>query len=202
MSAALDEAREALKARQGAGARYDAASAPAEALSWARLGTAYFARMLGNLSDPALEAPSAIEGWSRRDVVAAVSLEARRLAEAVGIVRGLARAEEEGPFLLTPPAEEIRLAATLPAQALRHLVDHAAIHLDVEWRDAEDAHWCAVITDEAGRRLAVAEMPRERAVTLWHGAIALDAGGRATDIPPPLRGEALGFAARPDLLAR
>ncbi len=202
MSAALDEAREALRARQGAGARYDATAAPAEALSWARLGTAYFARMLSHLADPELEAPSAIAGWSRRHVIAAVALEARRLAEAVGSVRGLPPAEEEGLFLLEPPLADIRLAATLPAQALRHLVEHAAIHLDVEWRDAGNAHWGAVVSDAAGQRLAVADMPRRRAATLWHGAVALRSGGRAADMPAALRGEALRLVGRPDLLAR
>lgn len=50
-------AREALKARQGKGARYDAPNAPAEDLLLARRGTAHFARKLMELPDAELYAP-------------------------------------------------------------------------------------------------------------------------------------------------
>ena len=55
MTDSLEAARAALQARQGEGARYDAATAPARDLDWARRGTAYFARMLNGLSDAALD---------------------------------------------------------------------------------------------------------------------------------------------------
>ena len=66
MNQTLEEARAALRELQGRGARYDAAAAPARELDWARRGTAYFARLLNNLSDEDLDAPSALPGVSRR----------------------------------------------------------------------------------------------------------------------------------------
>ncbi|MDN3722663.1 maleylpyruvate isomerase N-terminal domain-containing protein [Roseibium salinum] len=94
MSDTLEEARAALKLRQGSGARYDAAGAPARSLDWARRGTAYFARLLNDLSDAELDAPSALPGQSRRHVIARVGYQARLLGEAIAWVRE----GKEGPF--------------------------------------------------------------------------------------------------------
>jgi maleylpyruvate isomerase len=79
----LDKARAALRKRQGSGARYDASSAPARELDWARRGTAYFARLLNPLSDGDLDAPSAVQGFSRRHIVAHIGYHARVLSEIV-----------------------------------------------------------------------------------------------------------------------
>ena len=57
-----DEARAALKARQGKGARYDSPAAPAEALLLARLETAYFSHKINALSEAELDAPSLLPG--------------------------------------------------------------------------------------------------------------------------------------------
>ena len=87
LTAGEQAAREALRARQGAGARYDAASAPAEDLLLARRGTAYFARKLGELSDAELDAPSLREDVRRRALIAQVGYHARALALAVAAAR-------------------------------------------------------------------------------------------------------------------
>ncbi len=73
-------AREALKARVGKGARFDAPNAPADDLLLARRGTAYFARKLMELSDEALYEPAAIDGLSRAYVVARLSCGAQHQA--------------------------------------------------------------------------------------------------------------------------
>src|SRR5277367_5455137 len=58
-------ARTRLRERQGAGARYDAPTAPAADLLLARRGTAYFARQLNALSDIELDGPSALAKQTR-----------------------------------------------------------------------------------------------------------------------------------------
>jgi maleylpyruvate isomerase len=190
VSAAVEEAaREALRARQGAGARYDAAAAPALELSWARRGTAYFARKLRELPDDALTAPSLLPGWSRAHVIAHVGYNARALARLVE----WARTGVEMPMYESGEARmaEIDLGATLPPRALRNLFDHAEVHLNVEWRDLTDDQWDAVVGGTAIRYT-----PWMRAREIWVHAIDLDNGGSFLDMPTDLLDRLL-----PDLAA-
>lgn len=181
MSRTLDEARAALRVSQGGGARYDAEKAPARELDWARRGTAYFARLLNNLTDAELDEPSDIEGLTRRHLVALAGYQARMLAELVAWVRQ----GREGR--LPRPAKvgqhEIEWGMTLPSHALRHLVQHSAIHLDVEWRDLTDTDWDKSVVDQAGSELPVRETPQLRAQLLWSISTNLGAGGRLADVP-------------------
>jgi maleylpyruvate isomerase len=177
VSAAVEEAaREALRARQGAGARYDAAAAPAKELAWARRGTAYFARKLRELRDDALTAPSLLPAWSRAHVIAHVGYNARALARLVE----WARTGVEMPMYESAAARvaEIELGSTLPPRALRNLFDHAEVHLNVEWRDLTDEQWDAVVGGTAIR-----ETPWMRAREIWIHAVDLDNGGSFLDMP-------------------
>lgn len=173
----LAGARVALRARQGSGARYDASAAPARELYWARLGTAYFARQLNELSDAALWAASSRSGWTRRRVIAAVGLEGRAIAQAIALATS-------GPSeeFADVGAGALDLAETLPATALRHLVTHAAIHLDVTWRDLTDAQWDLPI--EGVSCTIARESVFARARSLWASALDLRASGRLADAPP------------------
>lgn len=181
MNDAQKAARAELKARQGAGARYDAPGAPARDLSWARRGTAYFARLLNGLDAVALDGPSRVQGWTRRHLVAHVSYNARAFAQMAGAIRA------GQPSLLYPSAEdreaEISRGATLPDRALRHLFQHCEVHLNVEWRDLTDTGWEASGTDLSGRPLPVRSTPWLRARELWVHALDLDAGARVRDMP-------------------
>jgi maleylpyruvate isomerase len=178
VSSGVEEAaREELRARQGSGARYDAAAAPARELAWARRGTAYFARKLRELSEAELTGPSLIPGWTRAHVIAHVGYGARALARLVE----WARTGVEMPFYESPEARafEIELGSTLPDRALRNLFDHAEVHLNVEWRDLTDAQWDAVIGGVAAR-----DTPWLRAREVWIHAVDLDNGGSFLDFPP------------------
>ena len=182
----LDQAREALRAKQGAGARYDAPEAPARELALARSGTAYFARKLNELSDAALYEPSAVPGWTRAHVICAVAYQARALAR---------QAEAAAAGIAIPPMqdaewaelEDLDLGATLPPRALRHLFDHSAVHLDVVWRDLPGAGWDLSAPDAAGQPRPIRACALERARMLWRGAIDLGNGARLRDLPPELR---------------
>ena len=184
MSRAEDDARAALRERQSPGARYDAAAAPARELGWARSGTAYFARLLNNLSDSDLDRPAVAGGPSRRHVVARIGYQARMLSEIVAWAR--TRRTSPLPRIARVDAAEVALGATLPAHALRHLFQHSAVHLDVEWRDLGDADWDAWVEDAAGLRVALRDAPRKRARALWMHAMDLGSGGRAADMPRDL----------------
>jgi maleylpyruvate isomerase len=193
VATSLTEARIALRAKQGAGERYDAANAPAQELDWARRGTAYFARILNRLDGRAIEAPSAVPAASRRDIVAYVGLEGRLLAEMIGRLRaGDARTFTLG---LVPSQEQVMESSTLPEQALRNLFIHSAIHLDVEWRDLRDMEWNAIVPSADGVSVAIRDTPRRRAWSLWTAALALGADARSSDIPAGLT-EHLPFSTR------
>lgn len=184
--------RAALRARQGKGARYDSPDAPADELALARLGTAYFARKLNELSDAELDHPSHVPGWSRRHLVASVGFQARHLARLVEA----ARAGHGVETLSEPEAqnEDVAFGATLPAHALRYLFQHSAIHLNVEWRDLPASGWLAQVQSLAGEGVAIAQTPWLRARAVWLGAVNLRNGGAARDFPPAvvhrLRGDA------------
>lgn len=180
----LEEARAALRVRQGSGACYDAPAAPAAALSWARFGTAYLARLVNDLPDAALFAPSALPGWTRAHVVARIGYQARALAR---VAAGAASAVAQ-PIYASDEARrtEIEDGASLPAQALRHLYRHAAVHLDVEWRDLPADAWDAAVDLPGPTTIAVRDTAWIRARTLWLGCVDLDAGGSLLDAPAGL----------------
>lgn len=170
----MSDALAALKARQGAGARYDAPNAPADDLLLARRGTAYFARKLNELSD------SELDTRDRRRIIATVSYDARALAVMMAGAR-TGHWPEEPRFETS--AKEIALCANLPARALRHLFHHTEVHLNVEWRDLPEAAWdCAMPIGGTPR-----STPALRAKTVWFAALDLGNGGRLNDLPAAMR---------------
>jgi len=176
-----EEARARLRQRQGAGARYDSPAAPAHDLLWARRGTAYFARHLNALSDSDLDAPSRIPGWSRRHVVAHVGYHARGLARLVEAARNGACEEK-----LAEPEnqiEDVEFGVTLPAHALRYLFQHSEVHLNVEWRDLDEAGWHASVRALDGEIVPIRNTPWLRAREIWLCALDLSTGGTSTDFP-------------------
>lgn len=177
-------ARARLRERLGAGARYDAPAAPHRELSWARRGTAYFARKLNELSDADLDGSALVAGWSRRHVVAHVGYHARKLSRLVEAARKGA-AEETLPES-EPLNEDINFGSTLPAHALRYLFAHSEVHLNVEWRDLHAEGWRAAVRNLAGEMIQIQDTPRLRALEVWQMAINLANGGRYADVPPEL----------------
>jgi maleylpyruvate isomerase len=164
-------------------ARTDHVTDPALAaqLLIARRGQAYYARRLNDLSDEDLDAPSGLPGWSRRDLVAHVGLNARALTR----LTEWAATGVETPMYDTPEqrAQDIAFAATLPAQALRNLSDHAAIHLTVEWRDLPGEAWSNPVRTAQGRTVPVSETVWMRAREVWIHAVDLGNGGSFDDFP-------------------
>lgn len=155
----LEKAREALIARQGAGAKYDAPGAPASSLLAARRESAQLARLLNDTSDAALYRDRGARTLA--GIIAQIALEARAMSEVIAA----ARADAPLPAL-TPAAEDVALAATLPSRALRHLFDHTRVHLNVEWRDMTDADWRQTILTADGATVALVDLPRARADAL------------------------------------
>jgi len=167
-------------------ARHDQVDDPrlAASLLTARRGTAYFARKLAELSDADFDAPSLLPGWTRRHIIAHVGYNARALTRllewaATGI---------ETPMYAGPEqrAKEIDDGATLTPIALRHLVSHATVHLNVEWRDLSPTAWHAEVRTAQGRTVLATETAWMRTREVWIHAVDLNNGGSFDDFPPDL----------------
>ena len=152
-----------------------------EQLLLTRRGQSYFSRKLHELSDAEFDAPSALPGWTRRQLVAHVGLNARALTN----LTEWAATGAETPMYSSPSQrnDDIEFSSTLPVQALRNLSDHAAIHLNVEWRDLEADAWTHEIRTAQGRQVPVSETIWMRAREVWIHAVDLDNGGSFADFP-------------------
>jgi maleylpyruvate isomerase len=164
-------------------ARVDQASDPAVIadLASVRLGTAFFRRALNRVDDEGLDAPSLLPGWACRHLVAHVGYNARAIARLVD----WAATGVETPMYASAQArsEEIEFGATLPPEALRNLVEHSAIDLDVRWRDLPAERWDERVRTAQGRTLPAAETIWMRSREVWLHAVDLASGARLDQIP-------------------
>jgi maleylpyruvate isomerase len=104
----------------------------------------------------------------------------------------------ETPMYYSPRArsEEIELGATQNPEALRHLSEHAAIDLDVRWRDLPDDRWGARVVTAQGRDVPASETVWMRTREVWLHAVDLDSGARIDDVPRPVLSRLLGDVLR------
>src|SRR3954471_5387163 len=144
----------------------------AGALLLARRGQAYFSRKLNELRDDEFDAPSLLPGWTRRHLVAHVGYNARANARLVE----WAATGVETPMYYSPTQreDEIEFGATLPIEALRNLSAHAAVHLNVEWRDLTEEAWSHEVRTAQGRLVPVRETVWMRTREVWIHAVDLD----------------------------
>jgi maleylpyruvate isomerase len=161
----------------------------ARALLLARRGQAFYSRKLNELADHEFDGPSLLPGWSRRQLIAHVGLNARALTR----LTAWATTGIETPMYDSPGqrVQEIDLSATLPVQALRNLSDHAAIHLNVEWRDMPESAWAHEVRTALGRQVAASETVWMRTREVWIHAVDLNNGATFADFPASLVDELL-----------
>ncbi|MCO4275843.1 maleylpyruvate isomerase family mycothiol-dependent enzyme [Pseudarthrobacter sp. HLT3-5] len=167
-------------------ARHDQTTDPRlqEQLLQARRGTAFFARKLNELADAELDGGSLLPGWTRRHLVAHVGYNARAIARLIE----WAATGVETPMYPSPEARnhEISFGATLSPIALRHLFDHSAVHLNVEWRDLPADAWHHKVKTAQGRIVPAEETVWMRTREVWMHAVDLDNGATFSDIPAPV----------------
>lgn len=146
-----------------------------------RRGTAFFSRIANNLSDSDFDGPTLLEGWTRRHLIAHVGYNARAITRLVQ----WANTGVETLMYSSPGArdEEIEFGSTLPVRALRNLNDHAAISLDVEWRDTPETKWDFQVRTAQGREVPLRETVWMRTREVWLHAVDLDNGATFADIP-------------------
>lgn len=159
-------------------------------LATVRLGTSFFRRALDQVSDDDLDGPSLLPDWDRRHLVAHVGYNARAVARLVD----WAATGVETPMYSSPQArsEEIELGSTLSSEALRNLCEHAAIDLDVRWRDLPDDRWQARVVTAQGRDVPAIETVWMRTREVWLHAVDLASGARIEEVPRPVLLRLLG----------
>ncbi|WP_167137203.1 maleylpyruvate isomerase family mycothiol-dependent enzyme [Diaminobutyricimonas sp. TR449] len=164
-------------------ARHDLATDPEllDALLVARRGTAFFGRKLNELPDAEFGEPSLLPGWTRAHVIAHVGYNARAIARLIE----WANTGVETPMYESTEARgyEIEYGATLHPIALRNLYEHAAIHLNVEWRDTPQDAWTHEVRTAQGRIVPASETVWMRTREVWIHAVDLGNGARFSDIP-------------------
>ena len=119
-------------------------------------------------------------------MVVGVAFQARwlaRLAAAARVGLDVETIVEPELFL-----EDIELAATLPAHALRYLFEHSGVHLNVEWRDLPDEGWTRTVRSLDGRSVRIDATPLMRAREIWKAAATLNGSWRSSDIPAAMSG--------------
>lgn len=70
---------------------------------------------------------------------------------------------------------DVPFTSTLPVEALRHLCAHAAVHLNVEWRDLQPDAWPPI-----------RETVWSRTKEVWVRALQLGNGGDENELPSGL----------------
>ena len=161
-----------------------------DALLTVRRGTAFWHRKVEELSDTELDHPSLLEGWSRRHLIAHVGYNARAISRLVL----WANTGVEHPMYSSPQerGREIELGSTMPARALRHLNHHAAVSLNVEWRDTPEDRWTYEVRTAQGRTVPLIETVWMRTREVWLHAVDLDNGARVSDLPEGVLERLLG----------
>jgi len=168
------------------GARTDNVTDPvlAASLLLMRRGQALWARKLNELRDEEFDEPSLLPGWTRRHLIAHVGFNARANARLVEWARtGIETPMYESD---TQRADEIAFGATLPTEALRNLCAHAAVHLNVEWRDLAEDSWSNEVRTAQGRLVPVSETVWMRTREVWIHAVDLRNGASVDDFPAQL----------------
>jgi maleylpyruvate isomerase len=120
-------------------------------------GSRHFWRFVPKV-DAALDAPSRLDGWTRRQLAAHLGYNAAALRRMVeGVARGV-----PAPMYSSPEqrSREIAEAVNLDAVALRRLFDNEHDRLHVAWCELSPSDWDATVTTPQGKPVPVA-------ATLW-----------------------------------
>jgi maleylpyruvate isomerase len=144
-------------------------------------GSRHFWRFVPT-SDAALNAPSRLEGWTRRQLVAHLGYNAaglRRMVE--GVARGV-----PAPMYLSADqrSSEIAEAVNLDVTSLRRLFDDEHDRLHAAWCALAPSDWDCAVTTPQGKSVPVAMTLWMRNREVWLHTVDLGMGARIDYIPP------------------
>lgn len=153
-----------------------------EAQQWVDQGSAVLLRALGTLTDSDLTAPSGLNGWSRRHLLAHLALN----AEALGRLATWARTGVRHDMYASPDQREadIQSCSRRSAPELRDWVARSAAELSRAWDGLSSTQWESEVITGQGRSLPARELPWLRAREACVHSLDLDAGATPDEIPP------------------
>jgi len=145
-------------------------------------GTEHFRRHAANLSKAELNAPSLLDGWSRRQLIAHLGY------NAVGLCRLLdgAAAGEAKPMYASAEAreQEIAKSVALDDGDLYDLFDSEAARLDTTWRELPSEAWSVTLKTPQGKAVPTSATLWMRSREVWIHAVDLGTGATFEAIPP------------------
>ncbi|MCU7726946.1 maleylpyruvate isomerase family mycothiol-dependent enzyme [Actinoplanes sp. KI2] len=144
-------------------------------------GTTLLLGALQAVPDVQLSDPCTLPGWSRKHLVAHVSLN----AEALMNLATWARTGVETPMYSSPEQrdDDIERDAKLPAAELRDRVVETAVALDASLAGLTESQWGQAIRTRQGREVTGEEIPWMRSREVMVHAADLGAGVGFADLP-------------------
>lgn len=152
----------------------------ADARRWTRQGTTLLVKE-ADLDDDALDAPSALPGWSRRHLIAHVAAN----ADALGNLIHWAATGVPTPMYSSPEerAAGIERGSRLPGRDLAAWLHRSADALEEAMTRLRDQQWAAPVVTAQGRTVAASEVPWLRAREVCVHAVDLATGLAFADLP-------------------
>ncbi|MFI0405903.1 maleylpyruvate isomerase family mycothiol-dependent enzyme [Actinomadura sp. 3N508] len=149
--------------------------------SWADDGTELFLAAVDRLTDDEFSAPTALDGWTRRHVIAHVHGNAEALRR---LLTWAATGVENRMYAdAGQRAREIEELSALPAGELRTLVHGSAKALAADMDALPADAWNALVITAQGRTVPAEEIPWMRAREVCVHALDLDNGVTFADLP-------------------
>ncbi|MGP4025999.1 maleylpyruvate isomerase family mycothiol-dependent enzyme [Actinomadura sp. 3N407] len=151
------------------------------ARTWMDEATKLFLGAADRLTDGELDAPTALDGWTRRHVMGHVHGNAEALRRLLSwAVTGAENRMYAGP---RQRADEIEALAQRPAAELRALVHASANRLAKDMDALPDGAWSNLVVTARGRTVPAGEIPWMRAREVAVHAVDLGNGVTFADLP-------------------
>jgi maleylpyruvate isomerase len=144
-------------------------------------GTAHFRRHATDLSEAELNAPSLLDGWSRRQLIAHLGYNAVGLCRLLdGAAAGVAKSMYESA---EAREDEIAEAVDLDVATLYRLFDTEAQRLETAWSELPAEAWSVTVRTPQGKPVPASETLWMRSREVWIHAVDLGTGATFEAIP-------------------
>lgn len=154
---------------------------PDQTLAWMHDGTRRLLADVAGLTDEALEAPTALPGWSRRYLLSHVAANAGALRNLVHWAR---TGEERRMYASAAQRDaDIAAGAVLPGDELRAWLSSSAQALAADLDALPDDAWDAKVITAQGLTRSAGEVPWMRDREVYIHAVDLAAGTTFADLP-------------------
>lgn len=163
-------------------------------LVWVAAGSSLLLDALHTLGDAALDAATALPGWSRRHLLGHVASN----AEALGRLLSWAGTGVESRMYASPDqrAADIESGSARPVAQLRDAVGRGVVDLDRAVAALPERAWSAEVVTAQGRTVPAREVPWMRAREVCVHAVDLGTGRTFADLPAAFCRQLVGDVAR------